>query len=174
MVVYRRPDKRTTVADAVMLQRRLEAIAEQDERRTGRYIRPIVLFGRAERRGTDDAETYQKLKDKLVEGGIPEEQIAIRTGDVDELRGADLMDRACPIRFIITVEALAEGWDCPFALRAGHGGEQELAGERRADRGARAAAAPRDARRRPQPEHSLRAHGVLRLRPDAAAGSWTA
>ena len=114
VVVYRRPDKRTTVADAVMLQRRLEAIAEQDERRTGRYIRPIVLF-QAERRGTDDAETYQKLKDKLVEGGIPEEQIAIRTGDVDELRGADLMDRACPIRFIITVEALAEGWDCPFA-----------------------------------------------------------
>ncbi len=114
VVVYRRPDKRTTISDAVMLQRRLEAIAEQDEARTGRYIRPIVLF-QAERRGTEGAETYQKLKEKLVEGGIPEEQIAVRTGDVDEIGGSDLMSRECPIRFIITVEALAEGWDCPFA-----------------------------------------------------------
>lgn len=114
VVVYRRPDKRTTISDAVMLQRRLEAIAEQDEARTGRYIRPIVLF-QAERRGAEGAETYQKLKDKLVEGGIPGEQIAVRTGDVDEIGGADLMSRECPIRFIITVEALAEGWDCPFA-----------------------------------------------------------
>lgn len=114
VVVYRRPDKRTTIADAVTLQRRLEAIAEQDEKRTGRYIRPIVLF-QAERRGTEGAATYQKLKGRLVEGGIPAEQIAVRTGDVDEIGDADLMSRECPIRFIITVEALAEGWDCPFA-----------------------------------------------------------
>ena len=112
VVVYRRPDKRTTIADAVTLQRRLERIAVEDEKRTGRYIRPIVLF-QAERRGVDDAETYAKLKQKLVEGGIPEEQIAVRTGDVDEIGSADLMSRECPIRFIITVEALAEGWDCP-------------------------------------------------------------
>ena len=114
VVVYRRPDKRSTIADAVTLQRRLEAIAQQDEKRTGRYIRPIVLF-QAERRGTDDAETYAKLKQKLVEGGIPADEIAVRTGDVDEIGRADLMSRECPIRFIITVEALAEGWDCPFA-----------------------------------------------------------
>lgn len=114
VVVYRRPDKRTTIADAVTLQRRLETIAEQDEKRTGRYIRPIVLF-QAERRGIEGAETYQKLKEKLIEGGIPAEQIAVRTGNVDEIGGADLMSRECPIRFIITVEALAEGWDCPFA-----------------------------------------------------------
>lgn len=114
VVVYRRPDKRTTIADAVTLQRRLEKIAAEDEKKTGRYIRPIVLF-QAERRGTEGAETYQRLKEKLVEGGIPEEEIAVRTGDVDEIGGADLMSRECPIRFIITVEALAEGWDCPFA-----------------------------------------------------------
>lgn len=114
VVVYRRRDKQAVITDAVMLQRRLEAIAAQDEKRTGRYIRPIVLF-QAERRGVDDAETYQKLKGKLIEGGIPAEHIAIRTGDVDELGDTNLMSRDCPIRFIITVEALAEGWDCPFA-----------------------------------------------------------
>ena len=114
VVVYRRPDKRTVIQDAVMLQRRLEAVAEADERRTGRYIRPIVLF-QAERRDATSAETYELLRDRLVEGGIPSEQIAVRTGGVDEIAGADLMSRECPIRFIITVEALAEGWDCPFA-----------------------------------------------------------
>lgn len=114
VVVYRRPDKRTVVQDAVMLQRRLEAVAESDERRTGRYIRPIVLF-QAERRDSAGAETYELLRDRLVEAGIPAEQVAVRTGDVDEIGGANLMSRDCPIRFIITVEALAEGWDCPFA-----------------------------------------------------------
>lgn len=114
VVVYRRPDKRTVIQDAVMLQRRLEAVAEADERRTGRYIRPIVLF-QAERRDAAGAETYELLRDRLVEGGIPSEQVAVRTGDMDEIGGADLMSRDCPIRFIITVEALAEGWDCPFA-----------------------------------------------------------
>ncbi len=114
VVVYRRPDKRTVIQDAVMLQRRLEAVAESDERRTGRYIRPIVLF-QAERRDAAGAETYELLRARLVEAGIPPEQVAVRTGDVDEISGGDLMSRDCPIRFIITVEALAEGWDCPFA-----------------------------------------------------------
>lgn len=114
VVVYRRSDKSAVVTDAIMLQQRLEAIAQEDEKRTGRYIRPIVLL-QAERRGTDDAETYARLKAKLVDAGIPSEQVAVRTGDVNELGSADLMDRSCPVRFIITVEALAEGWDCPFA-----------------------------------------------------------
>ena len=114
VVVYRRSDKSAVVQDAVMLQRRLEAIAEADERRTGRYIRPIVLF-QAERRAADGAETFEILRARLVEAGIPPEQVAVRTGDVDELGNNDLMARSCPIRFIITVEALTEGWDCPFA-----------------------------------------------------------
>ena len=115
VVVYRRQDKLDVLQDAFLLQRRLEQAAEAVEA-TGDapYIRPIVLF-QAERRGADDAETYARLKAKLVEAGIPAEQIAVRTGDVDELGDADLMSRACPIRYIITVEALAEGWDCPFA-----------------------------------------------------------
>lgn len=47
--------------------------------------------------------------------GIPPEQIAIKTADVDDLQHTDLMSRDCPIRYIITVNALKEGWDCPFA-----------------------------------------------------------
>ena len=41
------------------------------------------------------------------------------TGSEDELKEVDdvggLMSRDCPIRFIITKQALQEGWDCPFA-----------------------------------------------------------
>lgn len=114
VIVYRRDGKREVVRDAVMLQRRLEQVAERDREATGRYIRPIVLF-QAERRGDDDAETYRRLRGKIVDAGIPPEWIAIRTGDVDELKGVDLMSEECPIRFVITVEALGEGWDCPFA-----------------------------------------------------------
>lgn len=114
VIVYRRHGKREVVQDAVLLQRQLEAIAEAERAKGGDYIRPIVLL-QAQPRGADGAETYQKLKRKLIDAGIPEGQVAVRTGDVDELGGADLMNPACEIRFIITVEALAEGWDCPFA-----------------------------------------------------------
>lgn len=114
VIVYRRSSKVDVIQDAVMLQRRLEEVAKKSEAQGGRYIRPIVLF-QAEPRGNDDNETYQKLKGKLVDAGIPEEQVAIRTGDVDELGDTNLLARSCPIRYIITVEALSEGWDCPFA-----------------------------------------------------------
>lgn len=114
VIVYRRDNKREVVEDSVLLQRRLEQIAVREESKTGRYIRPIVLL-QAQRRDDTDAESFDRLKGKLVKAGIPEEQIAIRTGDIDELRDIDLMDRGCPIRFVITVEALSEGWDCPFA-----------------------------------------------------------
>ena len=51
----------------------------------------------------------------LVDMGIPQKEIAVKTSKVDELGKADLLSRDCPIRYIITVNALKEGWDCPFA-----------------------------------------------------------
>ena len=50
-----------------------------------------------------------------MDGGIAEKEIAIKTGDKDELKNVDLLSPDCPIRYIITVNALKEGWDCPFA-----------------------------------------------------------
>ncbi|MBF0599462.1 DEAD/DEAH box helicase family protein [Atopobiaceae bacterium FL090493] len=115
VIVYRRDGRDAVVQDAVLLQRRLEQAAVEAEERGGDYIRPIVLF-QAEKRGREEArDTYEKLREALIGIGTPEEQIAVRTGDVDEIKGRDLMDHGCPVRFVITVEALAEGWDCPFA-----------------------------------------------------------
>lgn len=114
VIVYNRHDKGSVVVDAIDLRNHLEDFAKEAQKQTGRYIRPIVLF-QAQPKGKEDAETFGKLRQKLVEAGIPEEQIAIRTAEVNELKGVDLLSRDCPVRYIITVNALKEGWDCPFA-----------------------------------------------------------
>lgn len=80
----------------------------------GRYIRPIVLL-QAESDTGDDSKTFGKIKAELIDAGIPAEQIAIKTANINELKGVDLLSESCAIRYIITVNALQEGWDCPFA-----------------------------------------------------------
>ena len=77
------------------------------------YIRPIVLF-QAQRKNQE--VTVAALKQHLTDTEqIPADKIAIATGQQRELDGIDLFDRTCPIEYIITVEALKEGWDCSFA-----------------------------------------------------------
>lgn len=69
----------------------------------------------AQPRNSEDSTTYEKIKKTLMDAGIPEREIAIKTGDKDELKKVNLLSPECPIRYIITVNALKEGWDCPFA-----------------------------------------------------------
>lgn len=114
VIVYNRKTQDDVFADAINLRRKLEAQAIKDQQATGRYIRPIVLL-QAQPKNNEDSTTYQKIKDILIEAGIPAGHIAIKTGDKDELKGVNLMSPDCPIRYIITVNALKEGWDCPFA-----------------------------------------------------------
>jgi len=78
------------------------------------YIRPIALL-QAEADRNDDKVTVEKIKDFLIERKIPEEEIAIKTSKKNDLEGVDLFSKRCKIRYIITVNALAEGWDCSFA-----------------------------------------------------------
>ena len=114
VIVYNRDSQSEVLIDAIDLRNKLEEIASAEYTKTGKYIRPIALF-QAQPKGKEDATTFEKLRDKLVDKGIPAEQIAIRTADVNELKNTDLMSPNCPIRYIITVNALKEGWDCPFA-----------------------------------------------------------
>ena len=77
------------------------------------YIRPVVLF-QAQKRNQE--VTVEVLKEYLTETeNVPEEKIAVATGNQRELDGVDLFDRNCPVEYVITVEALKEGWDCSFA-----------------------------------------------------------
>ncbi|MCB0536203.1 MAG: DEAD/DEAH box helicase family protein [Bacteroidetes bacterium] len=114
VIVYNHHDKTEVINSALHLQRKLEVLAADQHKKGGKYIRPIVLF-QAQPRTNDDNTTFDKLKEQLLKIGIPEEQIKIKTADKDELKGIDLMDESCPVRYIITINALKEGWDCPFA-----------------------------------------------------------
>ena len=114
VIVYNRKTQDDVFGDAINMRRHLEAQAILDQKETKRYIRPIVLF-QAQAQTKADSTTYQKIKDKLLAAGIPASHIAIKTADKDELKGVDLRSPDCPIRYIITVNALKEGWDCPFA-----------------------------------------------------------
>ena len=114
VIVYNRKSQEDVFISAVSLRRKLELEAVQGLKNGGKYIRPIVLF-QAQPRNNDESTTYEKIKHTLIEMGIPESEIAIKTADKDELRNIDLSSSDCNIRYIITVNALKEGWDCPFA-----------------------------------------------------------
>ena len=101
------------VRDAVLRRKQLEAEAAHEETQGGSYLRPLVLFQAHDKNGAAPPEV---LRMHLIEQQhIASEEIVIATGEQRGLDGIDLFDRACPVRFVITVEALKEGWDCSFA-----------------------------------------------------------
>ena len=102
-------DWQGAVRDAVLTRKRLAREAQKD----AGYIRPLVLFQADKRNGE---VPWERLKAYLVdELNIDEEKIAVATGSQRELDGIDLFSPACRIEYILTVEALKEGWDCSFA-----------------------------------------------------------
>ena len=114
VIVYNHQNIESVIESALHLQQKLEGEAIILEQNGGKYIRPIVLF-QAQPKGKEDNTTFEKLKAQLISVGIPEEQIKIKTANKDELKGIDLMSKDCQVRYIITINALKEGWDCPFA-----------------------------------------------------------
>jgi type III restriction enzyme len=114
VIVYNHQNIEGVIESALHLQNKLEIEAKILEENGGKYIRPIVLF-QAQSKGKEDNTTFDKLKAQLIKIGIPEEQIKIKTANKDELKNEDLMSKDCPVRYIITINALKEGWDCPFA-----------------------------------------------------------
>lgn len=91
--------------------------AESDEL-PGRYIRPIMVV-RTERTGKKQKGKGYIHAEYVKEyiGGVKsgDHEIAVKTSEQDDLRGVDLMSNTSSVRYIITKDALKEGWDCPFA-----------------------------------------------------------
>lgn len=114
VIVANRSSRTEVIESAIILRRKLEDLAKQQEAAGGKYIRPIVLF-QAQPRTGDDNTTYEKVKEQLVKAGIADGEIKIKTADLNELKGIDLASKDCEVRYIITVNALKEGWDCPNA-----------------------------------------------------------
>src|SRR3989344_3771892 len=103
-----------TIYEGIEKLRDLEKRAKKNK---GEYIRPIMLL-QAEQDIENAKKVYvEKIKNFLIqEAKIPEEQIAIQTSRKKELPDMKtLLKKMCQIRYIITVNALREGWDCPFA-----------------------------------------------------------
>ncbi|MBR0827361.1 DEAD/DEAH box helicase family protein [Bradyrhizobium manausense] len=110
IVLTEHADWQSAVSGAVATR---AALAEKALLDTAGYIRPIVLFQAQPR---DEDVTVEVLKKHLVETeNIHEDRIAVATGDQRELDAIDLFDPRTKIEYIITVEALKEGWDCSFA-----------------------------------------------------------
>lgn len=114
IIIYERDDIESVLATTKSFRDTLEASAIEEMKSTGRYVRPIALI-QAQPKTKDDSVTFNKVKNILMKMRIPEEQIAIKVSGDSSLDRVDLLDKTCPIRYIITVNALKEGWDCPFA-----------------------------------------------------------
>ena len=121
VIVYNHQDRTGVISSALQLQKHLEHHAMEEEKQGGRYIRPIVLFQAQPKNSPnyaneeEEKSNVQKLKEKLLELGIPDTQIKIKTAFINEIKNVDLLSRECDVRYIITINALKDGWDCPFA-----------------------------------------------------------
>lgn len=97
----------------------LQEKASMHQKQTGIYIRPISLIqveatGKNQRKeGKIHAED---VREHLITTGLVQpDEIRVKSSTTNELEGEDLLSSKSPVRFIITKQALQEGWDCPFA-----------------------------------------------------------
>jgi type III restriction enzyme len=116
LTLVQRPNWRDALRDAIACLNKLNEAAKAESAAGANYLRPIMLL-QAERKDADhETLTPEKVKKSLLEDfGIPEREVAIATGAVDEIDGVNILAQDCALRFIITVDKLREGWDCPFA-----------------------------------------------------------
>lgn len=122
VVLETEPNWQQCLADAIGRRDALQKLAD-DERRSGAaYVRPIILIQSEPRRTGIETLDFERIKNELITNhGIPAQEIVIATGEEKGLEQLDtdfklgIADPACPVKFVITQKALAEGWDCPFA-----------------------------------------------------------
>lgn len=113
------PDWKDTLNASIEKNNLLQKKAKTYESNTGNYIRPICLI-QAERTGKDQRGGRfihsEDVREYLIKiAGVPENQVAVTSAELKEIEGVDLFSKECPIRYIITKQALQEGWDCSFA-----------------------------------------------------------
>ena len=116
------PDWQQCLADAISSRNGLHTQAEREQREGQSYLRPIVLIqAEPKRKGLDTRDVYAVKEELMKNHQVPEDEIIIATGSekgleqVDEDYSLGIADPKCPVKYIITQKALAEGWDCPSA-----------------------------------------------------------
>ena len=108
-----------TLGEAHAQLERLHNEAVSLQHGVGRYIRPIAVV-RVENTGikqinldTVHSEDVRKHLTQIL--GVPAEAVRVKSSEIDELGDENLLDKSSSVRWIITRDALREGWDCSFA-----------------------------------------------------------
>ncbi len=112
-----------TMLGAIKAKREaLEKQAKKLEQNKGVYIRPIALI-QVERTGKDQRGQgfvhSEDVREFLIDAGVPKHEIAVKSSSIDEIKAQKLLSKESELRYIITKEALKEGWDCSFAYILG-------------------------------------------------------
>lgn len=122
VVLETEPNWQQCLADAIGRRDALHKLADEERRTGAPYLRPLVLIQSEPRRAGIEVLDFEKVKNELITNhGIPAGEIVVATGEEKGLEQIDadyklgIADPACPVKFVITQKALAEGWDCPFA-----------------------------------------------------------
>jgi type III restriction enzyme len=122
VVLETEPNWQQCLADAIGRRDALHKLADEERRAGAAYLRPLVLIQSEPRRAGIETLDFEKVKNELITNhGIPAGEIVVATGEEKGIEQIDtdykqgIADPACPVKFIITQKALAEGWDCPFA-----------------------------------------------------------
>jgi len=112
LVLQSRTRWQDSILQGTLKREELEKLAKSEKE----YIRPIALLQAEQEKEDIRKITVGQIKEFLIkERKIPENEIAIKTSKTNELENVDLFSKNCKIKYIITVNALAEGWDCSFA-----------------------------------------------------------
>lgn len=122
VVLETEPNWQQCVADAIGRRDALHKLADEERRGGADYLRPIVLIQSEPRRAGVETLDFERVRQELISNhGIPAGEIVVATGEEKGLEQVDtdyklgIADPSCPVKFVITQKALAEGWDCPFA-----------------------------------------------------------
>ena len=122
VVLETEPNWQQCLADAIGRRDALHKLADDERRAGAAYLRPLVLIQSEPRRAGVDTLDFERVRNELIANhGIPASGIIVATGEEKGLEQVDaayklgIADPNCPVKFVITQKALAEGWDCPFA-----------------------------------------------------------
>jgi type III restriction enzyme len=122
VVLETEPNWQQCLADAIGRRDALHKLADDERRAGAAYLRPLVLIQSEPRRAGVETLDFERVRNELITNhGIPASEIVVATGEEKGLEKIEadyklgIADPACPVKFVITQKALAEGWDCPFA-----------------------------------------------------------
>lgn len=115
-------DWQKCLAYAIDCRDQLQAAADAERRQGAPYLRPLVLIQAEPRRKDVETRNVDAVRKELIENqNVPEHEIVIATGEhrgleaIEKEYAGGIADERCLVKYVITQQALAEGWDCPSA-----------------------------------------------------------